>query len=74
MKTCPGYADQVPHVLVLSEFGKNVARADGQAVYCKKCAAASQKAWRQAHPDKVRAAKKKYRELEKQQLASSYTR
>lgn len=63
-KQCPGFRREA-HVLSTSAFGTNKGRADGLSPYCKTCAAASQRAWKKAHPDKVKADKKKYREQEK---------
>jgi hypothetical protein len=34
---------------------------DGLSVYCKKCAAEIQKAWKDANPEKVRADKQRYK-------------
>lgn len=64
-KTCPGFGDAEQHTLPVTEFGRNASRPDGLSAYCKRCAAASQKAWREAHPDTVRANKKKYRDRER---------
>lgn len=69
-KTCPGFGDHPAHTLPVAEFGSNAARADGLTAYCKKCAAASQKAWRQSHPETVKANKRKYRERERERQQS----
>lgn len=62
-KACPGNPpDQQPHVEDVSMFSRDRSRKDGMAPYCRTCAAARQRAWKQAHPDKVRAAKQKYRQ------------
>ena len=63
-KTCPGFGGRAPHTLPLTDFGKNAARADGYTAYCKACSAACQAAWRRAHPETVKANKKRYRERE----------
>jgi hypothetical protein len=41
-------------------FGKNRQSIDGLHYYCKPCAAARQRAWAKAHPDKVRAMRADY--------------
>jgi hypothetical protein len=65
-KTCPGFGEQKSHTVPVVEFGKHASRPDGLSAYCKVCAALSQKAWRLAHPEQVRANKKRYRDQEKQ--------
>lgn len=42
-------------------FAHDKSRRDGLAPYCKVCAATKQREWKQRNPDKVRAAKMKYR-------------
>jgi hypothetical protein len=66
-KQCAGYGTAQPHTEPTSEFGSNKSRPDGLTAYCKRCSAAAQKAWRQAHPEIVKANKKHYRELEKKE-------
>lgn len=61
-RTCPGSAIQPPHELInsLENFSPNKARNDGLAVYCRRCAAARQAAWRSQNQDKVKQSRKKY--------------
>lgn len=55
-KTCPRCAENLP----LRAFGKNCQAPDGLHYYCKLCAAARQREWAKAHPDKVRAMRASY--------------
>jgi hypothetical protein len=57
-KTCPDCNRTLP----LSGFTKNAARVDGLSVYCKPCAAERQREWKHNNPEKVRAAKRQYRQ------------
>ena len=66
-KFCFGSADQPPHLVAKSEFSLDARREDGLCVYCKTCAAARQRAWKHAHPAKVKAAKRAYLESKKEQ-------
>lgn len=59
-KTCPG-AGVLAHVEETTAFASDRSRIDSLAPYCKKCAATKQREWKQRNPDKVRAAKAKYR-------------
>ena len=60
-KFCYGDGEnQPPHLVSKSEFSMDSRREDGLSVYCKSCAAARQRAWKHANPQKVREAKKKY--------------
>lgn len=52
--------DQPMHIVAKTEFSSDSSREDGLSVYCKSCAAARQRAWKQANPAKVREAKKDY--------------
>ena len=61
-KICHGSADQSMHSVAKDKFTADKTRDDGLAVYCKSCAAARQRAWKHANPEKVIAAKKAYRE------------
>lgn len=60
-KICYGSPEKPAHVVAKSEFTRDAARDDGLAVYCKACAAARQRAWKHANPEKVKAAKQAYR-------------
>lgn len=59
-KTCPG-AGIAPHTEDASLFAADKSRRDGLAPYCRICAATKQREWKQRNPEKVRAAKIKYR-------------
>ncbi len=59
--------NQPPHIVAKSDFSMDARREDGLCVYCKTCAAARQRAWKQANPDKVKQAKKVYLSKQKQQ-------
>lgn len=59
-KTCPG-AGIAPHTEDVSLFASDKSRRDGLAPYCKVCAATKQREWKHRNPEKVRAAKIKYR-------------
>jgi len=62
-KLCFGDGDKQPqHVADLDQFPSDARRDDKLSVYCRKCAAARQRRWKHANPDKVRAAKRAYRE------------
>lgn len=54
--------DQPQHLVAKSEFPSDASREDGLSVYCRKCGAARQRAWKRANPEKVKAWKRKYRE------------
>jgi hypothetical protein len=60
-KICFGSTGQPMHVVAKDQFSKDAARADGLSPYCKSCAAARQRAWKHANPEKVKAAKRNYR-------------
>lgn len=62
-KSCPGAGEQIAHVEETTLFAGDKSRADGLAPYCKKCAATKQREWKARNPEKVRAAKLKYRQL-----------
>jgi len=64
-KFCHGYGDQPPHLVPKSEFTQDSRRDDGLCVYCKACAAARQRAWKRANPEKVKAAKRDYRDTQR---------
>lgn len=55
-----GYA-QRQHAVDVELFGSDARRDDGLNVYCKKCAAARQKRWKQSNPLKVQNMKRAYR-------------
>ena len=55
-KLCPCCEGTLP----LSQFGRNRQAKDGLHYYCKKCAAAKQRAWAKAHPIIVRAMRTTY--------------
>lgn len=61
-KACPGAGEQPAHVELVELFAKDKSRVDGLAPYCKKCAATKQREWKALNPDKVRAARLKYRQ------------
>ena len=65
-KFCYGSADQPPHLAAKSEFSADRTREDGLCVYCKVCNAARQRAWKHAHPEKVKAAKAEYLKNQKE--------
>jgi hypothetical protein len=60
-KTCPGAKPRPAHTEPVSAFAADKNRPDGLFVYCRKCAAQKQREWRERNPDKVRAARLKYR-------------
>jgi hypothetical protein len=60
-KHCPGSTGQEAHVEPTTLFASDKSRTDGLAPYCRKCAATKQREWKQRNPEKVRAAKTKYR-------------
>lgn len=60
-KSCPGAGEQAAHTEPTSLFANDKSRMDGKAPYCKKCAATKQREWKAKNPEKVRAAKMKYR-------------
>lgn len=64
-KLCFGSAERTSHIVAKDKFTKDAARDDGLSVYCKECAAARQRAWKHANPEKVKAAKQAYREKQK---------
>lgn len=65
-KICFGDGDAQPqHTADVSDFPQDSRRGDGLSVYCRICAAARQRRWKHANPEKVRAAKKLYRERKK---------
>jgi hypothetical protein len=64
-KICPGTGGHPRHVEQLHNFTNDKNRADGKAAFCKFCAAAIQRAWRQANPGKVRAYKQLVRDRKK---------
>lgn len=60
-KTCPGAGEQDRHTLPTTMFSPDRSRPDGLAPYCRPCAAVKQREWKARNPEKVRAAKMKYR-------------
>lgn len=46
--------------LLLNAFGRNRQSLDGLHYYCKQCAAARQREWAKAHPEKVKAMRADY--------------
>jgi hypothetical protein len=58
-------ADQGPHIVDESLFTRDSRRDDGLAVYCKFCAATRQRAWKHSNADKVREAKRAWRNKHK---------
>lgn len=61
-KNCPGAGLQPAHVELIEMFSGDRSRIDGRAPYCKKCAATKQREWKANNPEKVKAAKVKYRQ------------
>jgi hypothetical protein len=61
-KSCPGAGTQEAHVEETLVFASDRSRRDGLAPYCKKCAATKQREWKKLNPEKVKAAKLKYRQ------------
>jgi hypothetical protein len=45
--------------LSLAKFGTNIRTPDGFSYYCKACAAAKQREWKEKNPEKVRAWQKR---------------
>ena len=50
-------------ILAITQFGRHRGKTDGLASRCKKCAAASTKAWREANPEKWTAMKQRSNRL-----------
>lgn len=63
MKTCTECKTPLP----LDQFSKNRQNPDGLAYYCRACNARKQREWKHAHPDKVKAWKRRYREKQNEQ-------
>jgi hypothetical protein len=59
-------------VLAVTEFGRHRGKEDGLASRCKKCAAASSKAWREANPEKWAAIKERSRRPSKPEKNSEW--
>ena len=55
-KTCPRCSRTLP----LTRFGRNCQSVDGLHYYCKVCAAARQREWARAHPERVKESKRAY--------------
>jgi transposase-like protein len=55
-KYCPRCTSDKP----VAAFGRNRQSADGLHYYCKPCAAARQREWAKANPEKVRAMRADY--------------
>jgi hypothetical protein len=53
-------------VLPLTAFGRNAASPDGFAYYCRACAAARQRQWKEANPEKVKQWRKRYKKQQKE--------
>lgn len=70
-KFCPGTDTQPKHEEDLSEFTDDKNRSDGKAAYCKYCAAEKQRAWKRANADKVKAARKEYRDKKRRMNVAS---
>lgn len=47
-------------VFPLEQFGKNVQTPDGRSYYCRNCARAKQRQFREANDDLVKAARARY--------------
>lgn len=60
-KSCPGATAQDAHTEDVTAFAGDRSRRDGLAPYCRKCAATKQREWKVKNPEKVKAAKLKYR-------------
>jgi hypothetical protein len=66
VKRCMGDGDkQLSHVVNQSEFGPDTKRNDSKCPYCFKCAASRQRQWKHRNPEKVKAAKREYRQKQK---------
>jgi transposase-like protein len=55
-KVCPACNETLP----IHAYGRNRQAKDGLHYYCKACAAARQRTWAKAHPEKVRAMRADY--------------
>ena len=67
VKRCLGDGDtQPPHIQHKSEFSPDARRPDKLCPYCKECNAARQRRWKHQNKDKVREAKRAYREKQKE--------
>jgi hypothetical protein len=56
VKLCPSCESEKP----VTAFGRNRQSVDGLHYYCKVCAAARQRAWAKAHPEKVKSMRSSY--------------
>lgn len=71
MRECRDCRETLP----LERFGKDAARADGLNVRCRDCVAARSRRYREANPEKARAASKRWRAENPErvrELASNY--
>lgn len=56
----------------LDSFTKDRSKPDGLKIYCKVCANAKKKAWREANPEKVYAYDKQWQETNKDKKSKNY--
>ena len=63
-KRCPKCGEVKP----LTEFGKDKGTRDGHSPWCKVCTANRKKAYRAAHPEKVRAREAAWRAANKEKM------
>ena len=68
MKQCYSCHEVKP----LDSFTKDNSKPDGLKIYCKSCANAKKKAWREANPEKVYAYDKQWQEANKDKKSKNY--